>query len=107
MVQATVGNLVRDSLEQVIEPIIYDEALGAHPGAPRSRAQGLHHLGLTGRDRRTLAAYLGADDAIATKARVDEQGRYTGDVEFYSYGPFKAEAMRRIAERDGIDLSAS
>jgi hypothetical protein len=26
---------------------------------------------------------------------------------FYAYGPFKAEAMQEVAERDGIDLAAS
>jgi hypothetical protein len=34
-------------------------------------------------------------------------GRYTGDVEFYSYGPFKADAIRELAARDGIDLEGS
>ena len=45
--------------------------------------------------------------AIATRAAVDHEGRYTGEVEFYAYGPGKAIAMRAVAERDGIDLSAS
>ncbi len=38
---------------------------------------------------------------------VDEEGRYSGETEFYAYGPFKAEAMRRIAEEEGIDLEES
>ena len=54
-----------------------------------------------------LTEYLGADQAIATRARLDEEGRYSGDVEFYSYGPFKAEAMQSEAERLGIDLDSS
>ena len=28
-------------------------------------------------------------------------------MEFYAYGPFKADAMRELAETDGLDLSAS
>ena len=41
-----------------------------------------------------LAQYLGVDDAIASRAELDDEGRYTGEVEFWSYGPYKAEAMR-------------
>ena len=44
---------------------------------------------------------------IATRAKVDEKGSYTGELEFYSYGEHKAEAMKEIAEREGIDLSGS
>jgi hypothetical protein len=38
---------------------------------------------------------------------VDEEGRYTGEVDFYSYGPYKAEAMLAVAAERGIDLAAS
>ena len=38
---------------------------------------------------------------------MDEDGRYTGEMEFYAYGPFKAEAMRELAEAEGIDLEES
>ena len=54
-----------------------------------------------------LARYLGVDDAIASRAKLDDDGRYTGEVEFYSYGPFKAEAMVHAAAMYGIDLDAS
>ena len=54
-----------------------------------------------------LARYLGVDEAIASRAKLDADGRYTGEVDFYSYGPFKAEAMRDLAAERGIDLEAS
>ena len=54
-----------------------------------------------------LARYLGADEAIATRAEIDADGRYTGRVEFYAYGPFKADAVREAADRLGIDLEGS
>ncbi len=38
---------------------------------------------------------------------VDDDGLYTGQLEFYAYGPHKAEAIRLAAERDGIDLARS
>jgi pyridoxal biosynthesis lyase PdxS len=43
---------------------------------------------------------------IATRARI-EDGRYTGELEFYCYGRGKAEAVRSLAERLGIDLQGS
>ena len=46
--------------------------------------------------------------SIATRPEVDEHGRYSGGVDFYSYGPYKVDGhARRSAERDGIDLDAS
>jgi hypothetical protein len=54
-----------------------------------------------------LAEHLGVDGAIASRPRVDEAGRYTGEMAFYAYGPYKAEAMRDLAAREGIDLGSS
>jgi phosphoserine phosphatase len=54
-----------------------------------------------------LADYLGIDGYIASRSRVDADGRFTGELEFYAYGPHKAAAIRRAAERDGIDLANS
>src|SRR4029078_187231 len=34
-------------------------------------------------------------------------GKYTGELEFYAYGPHKAEAIREMAVREGIDLARS
>jgi phosphoserine phosphatase len=46
------------------------------------------------------------DDVIATRAAVDDDGLYTGELEYYAYGPTKAEALHEL-EAKGIDLSAS
>jgi phosphoserine phosphatase len=53
-----------------------------------------------------LAGYLGVDDVIATRAAVDEEGLYTGELEYYAYGPTKAEAVHEL-EAQGFDLAAS
>ena len=42
-----------------------------------------------------LARYLGADEAIASRARIDEEGRYTGEMAFDAFGPAKVGAMTR------------
>src|SRR5206468_11446648 len=56
---------------------------------------------------RPMAERLGDVSVVATRAKVDEEGRYTGELEFYCYGENKAVAIKEVAEREGIDLSGS
>ncbi|MGI9606349.1 MAG: HAD family hydrolase, partial [Acidimicrobiales bacterium] len=53
---------------------------------------------------RPLARHLGADGAVATIAQIDGTGRYTGEVEFYSYGEFKVDAIEALALEYDLDL---
>jgi len=105
--QARVASLVRDNLVDVIEPIVYDEALELIDAHRRAGRKVFIVSASPEEIVVPLAGYLGVDEAIATRARIDDQGRYTGEVDFYSYGPFKADAMREIAAREGIDLASS
>ena len=102
-----VSALVREAMDEVVEPIIYAEALEL---IEQHRAKG-HRVVIVSASPmeivRPLADYLHIDDAIASVALVDEDGLYTGEMERYSYGPYKAEAMREIAEKYGLDLEAS
>jgi len=105
--QAQVRQIVRETLDVVVEPIIYAEALeliAEHQSAGR-----LVYLVSASPEEivEPLAGYLGVDGAIASRAVVDADGRYTGDMAFYAYGPLKADAIREEAERMGIDLSGS
>ncbi|MCZ7528192.1 MAG: HAD-IB family hydrolase [Acidimicrobiia bacterium] len=105
--QTHVASIVRETLDEVVSPIIFAEALellAEHKAAGRkvvivssSPAEVVE----------PLAEFLGADEAICTRAEIDAAGRYTGDLAFYAYGPFKAQAMREMAAREGIDLAAS
>jgi hypothetical protein len=47
---------------------------------------------------------LGVDRVVATRM-VTEDGRYTGEIDFYAYGENKAAAMRRVADEGGYDLA--
>ena len=102
--QALIRSLVADTLADVVEPIVYDEALTL---IRRHQAAG-HRVVLISASPEEIVAplgdYLGVDETIASRARIDDDGRYTGEVEFYAYGPYKAEAVEAIAERDGLDL---
>ncbi|HET9732124.1 MAG TPA: HAD-IB family hydrolase [Acidimicrobiales bacterium] len=105
--RSQVQAIVRETLEEVVEPISYAEALEE---MDRHRREGrLVYLVSASPEEIVLplAEHLGADGAIASRPRVDEDGRYTGSMEFYAYGPFKAEAMAALAEKDGIDLAES
>lgn len=102
-----IRSLVRETMDEVIDPLVYDEALSLI----REHAAAGRKVFIVSASPEEIVVpltdYLGADEAIATRARTDGEGRYTGGIEFYSYGPFKAEAMRRVADREGIDLAAS
>ena len=99
--------IVREALEEVVEPIIFAEAL-EEIEAHRLAGRRVYLVSASPEEIVTpLAEHLGADGAIASRPRVDERGRYTGEMAFYAYGPFKAEAMQALAEHAGIDLEGS
>ena len=105
--QARVASVVRDTFEKILAPIIYAEALelfDEHHDAGRKvflvSSSPVEIVSL-------LSEYLGADECIASRGRIDEHGRYTGELEFYAYGPHKVTAIRETAERHGIDLAGS
>jgi HAD superfamily hydrolase (TIGR01490 family) len=105
--QAKVREIVREAMEELVEPIIYGEALElieTHQAAGRRvfivSASPEEIVG-------PLSRYLGVDGAISSRATIDQDGRYTGEMDFYAYGPYKADAIRALAEREGIDLAAS
>jgi HAD superfamily hydrolase (TIGR01490 family) len=105
--QAHIKQLVEETLDEVIDPIIYAEALELI----REHQAAGHRVYIVSASPEEvvapLARHLGADQAIATRARLDDEGRYTGEVAFYAFGPFKAQAMQAEALRIGIDLAES
>ena len=93
-----VKDIVAETLHELIDPIIYDEAATLIEE---------HHL--AGRDVvivsssgaevvEPIGEMLGADHVIATRMVV-EDGRYTGEIEYYAYGETKADGDPR-ARRD-------
>ena len=101
-----VRQIVSDVLEEVVSPLIYAEALELihdHRAAGR-----LICLVSSSPEEivEPLAKMLRIDRYIATRPRV-EDGKYTGDLEFYAYGPQKAEAIRALADELNIKLENS
>ncbi|MEM8705020.1 MAG: HAD-IB family hydrolase [Actinomycetota bacterium] len=102
-----ISSLVDDALTEVIDPLVYAEALElieSHQEAGRR----VYLVSASPEEIvLPLARHLGVDSAIATRARIDADGRYTGEVEFYSAGEHKVTAIQEQADRFGLDLSGS
>jgi HAD superfamily hydrolase (TIGR01490 family) len=99
--------LVRETLTEIVDPIIYAEALEL---ATEHRESGRRVYLVSSSPEeivKPLAEYFGVPYAIGTRARIDDMGRYTGELEFYSYGEGKRQAILEEAAKEGIDLSES
>jgi HAD superfamily hydrolase (TIGR01490 family) len=102
-----VERLVENVILDVIDPYVYAEALDLME-LHRSEGRRVYIVSSSPEEVvRPLARHFGVSGVIATRAGVDPEGRYTGELEFYAYGAQKAEAVRAVASRSGIDLARS
>jgi HAD superfamily hydrolase (TIGR01490 family) len=102
----TVQAIVADTLHHIVTPMIHHEAvelIEQHHAAGRdvvivssSGAEVVEPIG----------EMLGADKVIATRMVVAD-GKYTGEIAEYAYGPRKATAIRALAAAEGYDLADS
>jgi HAD superfamily hydrolase (TIGR01490 family) len=101
-----VASLARERIADQVAPQVFTEA-----------AQLIEDHKAAGRDVVIVSAssqelvdpigrLLGADHTIATRMQIKD-GRYTGETDFFNYGPAKVEAMTGLALREGYDLSRS
>jgi HAD superfamily hydrolase (TIGR01490 family) len=103
---AKVREIVAETLDEIIEPAIYEEAV-ALMAEHRSAGRDIIVISSSGTEVvEPIGARLGVDTAIGTQL-VIEDGHYTGEILFYAYGEGKATAMRELAAERGYDLSAS
>jgi HAD superfamily hydrolase (TIGR01490 family) len=100
---AQVKSIVNETLHEIVTPLVFAEAadlIAAHKLCGRDvvvvSASGEEIVA-------PIARALGATHAMATRMVV-EDGKYTGDVEFYCYGEGKVEAIRELAAREGYPL---
>lgn len=102
----TVRDIVADTLHNIVDPIVFDEAVSLIEE---------HHL--HGRDVVIVSAsgaevvepigeMLGADGVIATRMEIVE-GKYSGKIDFYAYAENKATAIEELARKEGYDLARS
>lgn len=99
-----VKDIVAEALHHVVEPLVFAEAVALmadHQAAGHEvvivSSSGQEVVG-------PIGELLGADRVIATRMGV-EDGKYTGVIDFYSYGENKATAVRELAAERHYDLA--
>jgi HAD superfamily hydrolase (TIGR01490 family) len=100
---ATVQDIVADTLHNVVDPLVYDEAVSLieeHKAAGRDivivSTSGVEVV-------EPIGQMLGADRVVATRLEIVD-GRYTGEIEYYAYAEEKARAITELAAQRGYDL---
>ena len=101
---ATVREIVADTLHNIVDPLVYDEAVSLieeHKAAGRDvvivSTSGAEVVG-------PIGEMLGADRVIATQLEIVD-GKYTGKIDYYAYAEEKARAIEQLAEERGFDLA--
>jgi len=90
--RAQVERLVQDTILDVIDPYVYQEALDLI-ALHRSEGRKIYVVSSSPEEVvRPLARHFGTAGVIATRAQVGADGRYTGELEFYAYGAQKGGA---------------
>ncbi len=99
--------IVADTLDRVVDPIVYAEAVELitdHQQAGRDVVV----ISSSGTEIvEPICERLGVDRAVGTQMAVGEDGAYTGEILFYAYGQGKADAMEVLAAEQGYDLATS
>lgn len=100
---ATVRDIVADTLHNIVDPLVYDEAVDLieqHQFAGRD----VIIVSTSGAEVvAPIGEMLGADRVIATRMEIVD-GKYTGEIDYYAYSETKAEAIRELAAAEGYDL---
>ena len=103
---ATVREIVHDTLTNIVEPLVYEEAVRL---MDEHRAEGRDVVIVSASGAEVvepIGEMLGADRVVATRMEIVE-GKYTGNIDYYAYAEEKARAIERLAETVGYDLAES
>jgi HAD superfamily hydrolase (TIGR01490 family) len=96
--------IVDETLHDIVDPLVYAEAadlIAEH----RAAGHDVVVVSASGSEIVTpIADLVGATHSVGTRMAV-EDGRYSGEIDFYCYGENKAVAMRELAEANGYDLA--
>lgn len=100
-----IRHLVRETMEETIAPLAYQEALDLI-ASHRRAGRDVWIVSSGGEEIvQPYSEFIGVKEVIATRSGIDADGRYDGTLEFYAYAGAKATAIRQIAEVRGYDLS--
>ncbi|WP_104108190.1 HAD family hydrolase [Nocardioides sp. 616] len=103
---ATVREIVADTLHNVVDPLVYAEAVSLIDEHKRE-GRDVVIVSTSGSEVvEPIGAMLGADRVVATRLKIVD-GKYSGEIEYYAYAEEKANAIRRLAEEMDYDLDES
>lgn len=95
--------IVHDTLDNVVEPLVYEEAVKL---IAEHHARG-HDVVIVSASGLEVVApigeLLGADHVVATQLEIVD-GKYTGTIDYYAYAEEKARAITALAAERGYDL---
>jgi HAD superfamily hydrolase (TIGR01490 family) len=103
---AELEEMIGGAMEQVLCPLVYAEPLDLL-AEHRERGEPAYVLSASLQEIVAhIALDLGFDGAVGSTCEIVD-GVYTGKSVRPCYGTFKADVLRELAEREGIDLAAS
>lgn len=101
-----IETMLGDAMEQVLSPLVYAEPL-ALLDQHRRRGEPAYVLSASLHEIVVhIARDLGFEGAVGSTCEIVD-GVYTGKALEPCFGTYKAEALRELAEREGIDLTRS
>ncbi|WP_137813845.1 HAD-IB family hydrolase [Gandjariella thermophila] len=96
--------IVEETLHDIVDPLVYREAtqlIAEH----KHEGHDVVVVSASGAEIvAPIAKMVGATHSIATRMVVND-GKYTGEIDFYCYGENKAIAAKQLAEQNGYDLA--
>jgi HAD superfamily hydrolase (TIGR01490 family) len=102
---ATVREIVADTLHNVVDPLVYDEAVSLIE-EHRLAGRDIVIVSTSGAEVvEPIGEMVGADRVVATRLEIVD-GKYTGEISYYAYGEEKGAAVRGLAQSVGYDLDA-
>jgi HAD superfamily hydrolase (TIGR01490 family) len=96
--------VVEKAITTFVEPHVYLEAIDL---IARHHAEGTDVVIVSASSEdivAPIARLVGADHVVASRMAVVD-GRFTGEIDYYAYGPAKAVALRELAQTRGYDLA--
>lgn len=105
--KAELEHLVKETVDEVVSPLVFAEALAIIDEHKRAGRKVVVISSSPTEIVSPFGAYLAVDEVIGTRPATDDKGKYTGDLEFYAYAEGKAQAMRELAAAESLDLSTS
>ncbi|MFN8015818.1 MAG: HAD family hydrolase [Acidimicrobiia bacterium] len=102
-----VKNIVNETLHEVVIPIIYEDAVELIEKHKKENRFVVIVSSAPSEVVEPISKHLGADAFIATTSRLDKDGNYSGELEFYSYGSYKPLAIKKLAKEKKINLDTS